>query len=416
MMMNDITRYGAVADGVTVNTAAIQKAIDECPVGGAVLIPKGTFVSGALFLKSDMTLMLADGAVLLGSSDLSDYPVIPYEYEGRYEDCFASLINTRPGRQRNISIVGRGRIDANGVALFQQAIPRLPVKRGRAIMIRYTENLRIEGVTICQSPAWCLHIYYCRGVKIHGIALYNMYSPEGVRYEGVYNADGIDLDSCVDCEVTGCMISSEDDCIAIKSGRDAYGRFLGRPSENILIENCTFKNGFGVAMGSEMSGGVRNVVVRNCAFVDSFSVASVKCPRGRGSAIEDILYENCVLYNRDEEFHDSKWFRGALYVDNFYSIDTFDTKEKMPVDDSTPAIRDITFRNIEVDTVGGNAIWLAGLPEMPLERIVLDNVKAKGITGFIAANVRGLILRNVTVECQEGPVETFENVTGLVRE
>ena len=289
----DITRFGSAADGETVNTAAIQAAIDACTPGGKVVVPAGIFVTGALFLKSNMTLFLEKGAVLMGSGEPSHYPVMRYRWEGREQPCYASLINTRDcpeGRLSHITIEGEGTINANGVELFKKEMADKLGFRGRAVCLRNVDYVYLKGITVRQSPAWCVHPIYCNHVTINKIEIHTKYDEFGKRYENIFNGDGLDPDSCQDMYIFHSVFVSQDDCIAIKSGRDEEGRAVGIPSRNFRITNCTFKSGFGVAMGSEMAGGVRDVVVRDCTFEDAFSIASVKAPRGRGAIIDHIRY------------------------------------------------------------------------------------------------------------------------------
>lgn len=411
--VHDIRRFGAVGDGRALNTVAIQTAIHACAPGDVVHIPAGTFLSGALFLKSDMTLDLGKGALLLGSSEPSNYPVMRYRFEGKEQPCYASLINTadaKGGRWRNIAITGTGTIDGNGVALRDKEVLEKRAERGRVICIRDTDGLYLQGITVRQSPAWCVHPIYCNGVTINGLSIHTKYDEAGNQYPHMVNGDGLDPDSCCDVFVFDCHIASQDDGIAIKSGRDAEGRAVGIPSENIRISHCRFSSGFGVAVGSEMAGGVRNVLVEDCVFENTFSIASVKAPRGRGNVIENITYRDCTLKNQSDEHHDGRWFRGALYVDQFYGAIDPDPLAGQPKDGGTSLIRNITFENIVLDTTGGNAIYLAGLPERPLENITLRNVTARGIRGFIAYNIRGLTLDSVSVDARNGKGMHFVNV------
>lgn len=415
----DITDYGAVAveieNPVMADTQrlfdcteAIQRAIDDCVAGDTVYVPEGTFVTGALFLKSDMTLKV-DGR-LFGSSRLSDYPVMRYRFEGRESDCYASLINTADGQQQNITICGKGSIDANGRRLFMEIMKEKNAVRGRAVCIRNTEGLYIKDITIRQSPAWCLHTIYCRGVALNNVKIFTKYAEDGRRYEDIFNGDGFDPDSCSKVYVFNCLIGSQDDCIAIKSGRDEEGRRVGIPSEDIRITNCSFTSGFGVAVGSETSGDVRRVLVQDCVFKDTYSFASVKSPRGRGSMVEDITYENCVHDNTSTEHQDCKWFRGALYVDEFYSVDEFDENSVEPVNEGTPHIRNIHFKNIDTKTVAGNTVFITGLVESPLENITLENVRGRGLYGMKANNIDGLTLKAVQIKALKGKDYIFNNV------
>jgi len=253
-----ITEYGAVSGKDVMNTSEIQAAIDACPENGCVVIPKGIFCSGALFLKSNMTLYLDSGACLLGSVNTDDYPLMTYRWEGRETLCYASLLNTKEGKQENIRIQGKGTIDANGMVLFQKEMAEKKGARGRAVCLRNVDGIQISGVTIRQSPAWCLHLIYCDNILIEQVEIHTKYSETGDLYRDIFNGDGIDIDSCRNVVMRDSLIASQDDCIAIKSGRDEEGRNVGLPTENVTITNCVFRYGFGVAMGSEMSGGIKN--------------------------------------------------------------------------------------------------------------------------------------------------------------
>lgn len=402
-MVYNVKDFGAEPDTGKVCTQAIQRAVDACGRGDTVLIPEGIFITGALFLKSNMTLCVGKGARLLGSGDVKDFPVMGYPYEGFDQLCYASLINTDSAPHENIAITGEGVIDANGKQLFGAEMSDPGIKRGRAVCIRNTDRLTIQGVEIRQSPAWCLHLIYCANILIDGIKVHSKYDEYGNKY-GMYNCDGIDIDSCRKVKIRDSLISSQDDCIAIKSGRDVPGRRAGIPSEDILIENCVFKSGFGVAVGSEMSGGVRDVYVRNCAFEDVHSIASVKPVRGRGGYVRNIHYESCTLTNNSTEYKDTKYFRGALYVDGFYGEERFDPDLTCPVDEGTPVVEDIYFKDISLETIAGNAVYLYGLPEAPFKNIYLENVKAHGKYGIKTKNIDNLRLINTDIsgECQEG--------------
>ena len=401
MKLFNVTDYGAVADGKTVCTEPIQRAIDLCCEGGRVVIPKGTFRSGALYLKSNMTLYLEAGARLLGSDNTEDFPLRGYSFEGYDQICYASLLNTDGAPYRNITIDGSGTIDANGEKLFAAEMSENKGKRGRAVCIRNTENVTIKNVTIRQSPAWGLHLIYCTNVIVDGVNVHTKCDENGRRYEGIFNGDGIDIDSCTDVKITNSLIASQDDCIAIKSGRDAVGRRVNIPSSNITVENCTFKSGFGVVMGSEMSGGVKDVYVRNCKFHDTHSIASVKVSRGRGSYIKNIHYENCTLENLNPEHGDTEWFRGAIYIDGFYGSVKFDPDTPVAIDETTPMIEDIYFKDITLTTKAGNAIYLYGLPEQHFRNIHMENIKAHGRYGMKVKNIDNLQITNVEVTYDE---------------
>lgn len=411
-MRLNILDFGADKNGNMLSTAAVQAAIDKCPQNGCVYVPEGVYICGALFLKSNMTLFLNKGAVIKGSNSSGDFPVYIYRWEGKETECYSSLINAGIGMDgiSKITIEGSGTIDANGVELFHQEMKEKKGARGRAVCIRNSSDIRISGITIRQSPAWCLHLINCHDVKIDDVKIHTKYDEQGKRYADIFNGDGIDCDSCKNVHITNSLIASQDDCIAIKSGKDAEGRAAAMISENIHISDCRFESGFGVAVGSEMSGGVKNVTVRNCIFHNTFSIGSVKTCRGRGGVIEDILFENAELCNTDTEHTDCKWFRGGIYIDSYYSNDEI-SKEKKPVSEETPLIKNITFRNAKIDTCGGNAIYISGLPEMHCENITLENISATGKYGMKAYFTDNLNMKNVEVSAREGENYVFEAVT-----
>lgn len=405
----NILDYGAVGDGKTVNTAAIQKAIDDCPAGGCVLIPEGVFVSGAVFLKGEMTLEV--NGRLKGSDNLEDFPIMIYRYEGLEQKCFASLVGVKgdmEGEQisnphmilhRNITICGSGTIDGNGTLLFKKELTETGPKRGRTLCIRNTDGVTITGVKVRHSPSWCLHLIYCRNILLHDMEIHTRFDEDGKLYEGVYNNDGLDLDSCDKAVVRNCLIASGDDCIAIKSGRDKEGREVGICSENIEVYDTVFKYGWGVVMGSEMSGGVRNVYVHDCDFRDTFSYGAVKAPRGRGAVVENITFERIKHYYHNENyFKDCKWFRGALYIDNYYSHDVNDYNRPEERGEGTPFFRNIVVKDVVSETVGGNGIFICGLPEQHIQHVVLRNVHVKAKNGIVLHNVDDLDWEDVTQE------------------
>lgn len=398
-----VTDFGAVSDGEHLNTATIQKAIDECAEAKATLVfPEGRWLTGALFLKSNTSIKLEKGAILFGSANPDDYPPFTYRYEGREQFNHASLLNTPPGdgRYHDIRIYGDGTIDANGKNLFLPEEHSTVAKRGSAICLRNVSRLLIQGVTVREAAFWCLHPVFCDHVTINSISLINRVDKDGNFY-GLHNGDGIDIDSCKDVAILSSRVETQDDCIAIKSGQNDEGRDVGIPSERIWISSCEFYYGFGVAMGSETAGGVYDVYVQGCNYHNSYSIASLKNRRVRGGHIERITYEDCNLLNEYPEIREMVWFRGAIYIDQFYGIEDYDPMTPEPVTLQTPYIGKITMRNINLRTLYGKAIYICGLPEQHIDGVVLENVTVAGLTGMLARNVDGLELKNVSISCLE---------------
>lgn len=290
----NVLDFGAVGDGVTKNTKAMQEAIDACSPGGTVYIPAGNFVSGALFLKSNMTLHIAEDATLKGGPDVDDYrPFVRNRYSGWEMETFASLLNAGtldhngPCNVTNLSIRGEGTISGGGAALGKAMLDAEGYySRARLICLMNSRDVNIQGLTLENSPSWTLHYIYCKSITCHGLT---------IRSEGIRNGDGIDPDSSSDSYIFDCDISTSDDCIAIKSGKNPEGNRIGKPTENVLIAHCRFK-GHGMSIGSETSGGVRNITVRDCEIAkEDLNGLQIKVPIERGAYVRDIRVINCTL-------------------------------------------------------------------------------------------------------------------------
>ena len=289
----NINKYGAKGDGVTLNTKAIQKAIDECTPGGTVLVPAGMYLSGALFLKSDMTLYIEKGGVLKGSADIADYyPIIPTRFEGWAVESFSSLITA--GKMdtsgkifvKNLALRGEGTISGGDTELGKAMTAARGIRsRGRLICLMNCMNVDIQGLNLEKTPCWCIHYTYSKNVTIHDIKITST-APNG---------DGIDPDSSVDSYIFNCSFSTGDDCIAIKSGKNPEGNIVGKPTMNVWITNCNFIKGHSLAIGSEMSGGVKNVIVRDCEIGNLINGLQIKGTKDRGGYVEDVIVKDCDL-------------------------------------------------------------------------------------------------------------------------
>ncbi len=179
-------------EAVKSNTAALQRAIDACPENGTLVVPAGTYVSGALFLHGDMTLHLERDAVLKASDDPADFPPARYRYEGVEQNNFTCLLNTRPGeKQKNLAITGEGTIDANGAVLFEKELNAPEANRANAVCIQNTDGLYLDGITVREAPFWCLHPIFCRHVTMYGITIDTGTDKSGSPY-GLFNGDGIE--------------------------------------------------------------------------------------------------------------------------------------------------------------------------------------------------------------------------------
>jgi len=416
----DVTKYGAKKDSSVKATASIAKAIAAASKagGGTVYFPAGKYLTGAIHLKSNITIFIDAGAELNFSDNFDDYlPMVESRYEGVDVKSFSPLFYAY--KAENIAIRGRGLINGHGkkwwdfVEGYKQDQPRskwqylfdslnknilLPddprqMKRGflRPPFIQpiYCENVLIEGITIINSPFWTVNPEFCENVTITGVTINNPPSP---------NTDGINPESCKYVHISDCHISVGDDCITIKSGKDIPGRTKAAPAENYTITNCTMLSGHGgVVIGSEMSGGVKNIVISNCIFDGTDRGIRIKTTRGRGGVVEDIRVDNIIMKNiRDQ----------AFVMDMEYS-----RTEKEPVSERTPRFRNIRISNVTAYTK--QAALINGLEEMPVEDVSFNDIWMRAETGFIMKKVKNIELHNVIVNVQKGSAVITENVNGI---
>ena len=297
-----ITDFGAVADGNSVNTKAIQDAIDHLAArgGGTVIIPRGIFVSGALFFKPKVHLHLQAGAVLRCSTDMANFPARRTRIEGHFEDKFTpALINAT--NCDGLQITGEGTLDGAGRPIWDlfwklrnaapdpRNFPNIGIPRARLALIEHSRGVRIEGITFRNSQFWNLHIYNCDGVLVRQT---RFEVPDD--YRQAPSTDGIDIDSSRNVTVDGCFFSVTDDCIACKGSRGPHAMEdkSSPPVERIRVRNCVYKRGGGVlTLGSEATI-VRDVIVEDCRIIGHVRVATLKLRPDTPQHYEDITFRN----------------------------------------------------------------------------------------------------------------------------
>jgi polygalacturonase len=397
----NIADYGAVGNGTTLCTEAIQKAVDACASagGGTVYIPAGQFLTGAIFLKNNVTLNISEGATLLASTIFENFPPFKPGWRILSDDTQRSSLITGVDIE-NIAITGRGKLDGQGKPWWEALRKDKNAKEGqskilthgrpRVINLYRCRNIRIEDVTIVDSPSWTIHLVGCDNIVVNGISIIN---PE----DGP-NTDGINPESCRNVRISNCFIDTGDDCITLKSGKDEEGRRKARPTENVAITNCVMYKGHGaVVIGSEMSGCVRNVVASNIVCVGTDRAVRIKSTRGRGGIVENIRYNNFVVEK----------VREPIYITNFYT-----KTEPEPVSERTPIFRDIAISHFTIK----NSPYMAriyGLPEMPIQRLRITDVTASTEVGFLCDNVEGLELHNVEVNAGKGSPFDISNCSNI---
>ena len=378
--------FGAKGDGTTKDTAAIQSAIDACAAkgGGTVRLTAGTYLSAPIVLKSNITLELDKGATLLGSPDHADYPAkMEFRMPG-----LQSLVSAT--NAENVTIAGEGTIDGNGESWWQEArtvhdagVMGNPHPRPRLVVFDHCKHVRVEGVTIQNSPMWQLVPYYCDEVFIQNVRiLAPQHSP---------NTDAVDPFSSSNVIIDHVYADVGDDDIAIKSG--AINSPGGDdPSRDITITDCTFLHGHGLSIGSEIAGGARNVVAERIHFEGTDNGIRVKANRDRGNDVSDIVFT-------DIDMHDVK---NPIVISEYYPkiLPPEGSVASAPITRLTPFFYGIVLKN--VTATGGNmAGAIVGLPESPVNDVLLQNVTLSGKTGLSIgyANVTG---ENVKVTAEQG--------------
>jgi len=412
----NICNFGALSDGKTLNTSFIEKAVEVCysAGGGTIYVPAGTFLTGAVILKSNVNLYLEAGATLMFSNDVNEFPVVESRWEGVKREVYASCVYAE--NAENISVTGSGTLDGNGLfwwELFGRNKNEYP--RPKLVSFDHCKHVLISGVKMINSPSWTVNPICCEDVTVHNISIVN---PENSP-----NTDGIDPESCRNVRISDCYIDVGDDCIAIKAGtEDTVERV---PCENITITNCTMIHGHGgVVLGSEMSGDIRNVTVNNCVFEGTDRGIRLKSRRGRGGVIEDVRISNIVMKGVICPFIANLYYFCGPRGKDKYVWD----KNPYPITEETPAFRRIHFSNITAREVSAAAGFLYGLAEMYVEDITFSQVSvamAKDAMpgmpammaelepmkqrGFFCSNVRDIQFSQVTVSNHEGPAFYVEN-------
>ncbi len=409
----DVREFHAAGDGRTKDTAAITSAIAAAAKagGGMVHFPPGKYLTGAIHFKSRVALDLDAGATILFSTDPADYPLVRTRWEST--DCYNFSPLIYGYGLEHIAITGQGTLDGQGKAwhgwqgahsektierlreMGEQNTPLEQRKFGtvadglRPQMIQFfaCRDVRIEGVTVTGAPFWTIHPAYCTNVVIRGVTI-DTTGP---------NTDGIDPESSRDVLIENCKLSTGDDCIAIKSGRDADGRRVGIPCENITVQNCQMGHGHGgVAVGSEMSGGVRHVRVSHCTMNGTDNAIRIKTMRGRGGVVEDVVITDLKLT-------DIK--KNAFEITMFYK----QTPDE-PLSERTPALRDIHLSDVTCDGAG-SAFTLRGLTERPVENVTVKNLKISATKGGVCHTAKNVRFENAAITVKSGEPMKFENCT-----
>ena len=381
----NVRDFGACGDGISKDTEAIQNAADAAYAdgGGTVVIPDGTYLTGALFFRNGVNLEIQEEAVLVSTVDSDDFPQIPTRFEGTEKYWRCALLNF--DNSREVHVYGGGTILGRG-----QEWSKYKNKDGlwgRPRMICFTDcpGGLIEDLTMKDHASWCLHVLYTDGFTIDNLNIsVSSYVP---------SSDGVDIDSSCNIKMTDVYTYVTDDCLSIKSGKNEDGRRVGRPSMNILVRNCNFDGGHGVAMGSEISGCIRNVLIEDCVCgPENRAPVRFKSQPSRGGVVENVTFKDMTL-NGCGTFIDANlvW---------------------RMVEDYEPFFPRTVLRNIKVINVSGTARsvgTISGDPAAPVPEgtFIFDGCRIKADKGLMLSNVEQRNFDGLEVRLPEG--EDFLN-------
>jgi polygalacturonase len=396
----DVRQYGAKGDGKTVNTEAIQKAIDECgrEGGGIVRFSPGTYLSKPITLRSKTTLQLNYGATFQATENHADFMKKPGDWlKATGGGDFIPFIGGKD--LTDVTITGEGTIDGGGKAWWGPAEEARRKKSGytlprpNMIILTRCKNVKIKGVTIQNSPKFHLVPTDCEDVVIEGVTFK---APADAP-----NTDAIDPSRCRNVLITKCYIDVGDDNVAIKSGRKVDGREFA--CENITVSDCVIRHGHGVSIGSETVGGVRGLTVQRCTFEDTDNGIRIKSYRGRGGLVENIIYSDITMKN----------VTFPISISGYYpKIPT--ENEAQPLTSETPVYRNIRITNLRA-TSPRSAGFIVGLPESLISDVVLEDIHILAPLGLTIRNAKEVKINNVKIEAKEGQPFILENaaVEGL---
>ena len=411
----------ALGDGTANSTRAIQKAIDACAKagGGIVTFKPGNYVTGALFIKSNVHLRIDKDVTLLGSQDDADYPLISTRVAGIEMKWPAALINAN--NAHNVKISGGGTIDGRGEKWWER-YGALRVKyelrglrwaadydaqRVRLMVIWKSSDVTIENLSLRRSGFWTVQVVYSDHVTVDGIKITDNKGP---------STDGVDIDSSNHVLVQNCDIDNNDDDICLKAGRDYDGLRVNRPTEYVLIRNNITRRGGGIiSFGSETSGGIRHVVAYQNTGIGTKEGIRFKSAKTRGGFVEDVLV-------RDTKMEDVPLpFTFTLNWNPSYSYATIPKDEKnvpaywivmnkpvTPPEKGFCEFRNITIENVEI--VNARRIFSAsGLAEKPIVDVTFANINAQGNEAGTIEYARDWKMRNVKLQTRDGAAVKVSN-------
>lgn len=395
---------GAKGDGETIDTKAIQDAIDKCPPYGEVYFPEGEYLTGALFIKkNNISINISEGAVLKAVHNLHHFPLVMDMYEGKEVRKFSSVLNIGEfgdpdGRFSGIRVYGGGTIDNQGSILAEQQTVNLNrMSRSYGLPVINCDDVSIENIAIINPCTWNVHPLLCNGFTTYGCKLIS----SGF---GLSNADGWDPDSSSDCYLVNSTLDGQDDNIAIKSVKilNHEGKEICKPSENIYVSHCNFIRGGGICIGVELDSGVRNVWIDNCTVENcdrGIHICSRQKDKGNG-AIEDVHFRDILIKKTGEwGINVTLWYWIKSYLPN--TFESQDIRE----------IKNIYFDNVRIEKTTGSPIQIIGLAEQPIKNIHFNNVSINGAQyEVLLRHCRDIFFNNVNIGDRHWLYDDAKNV------
>ncbi|MCU1253096.1 MAG: endopolygalacturonase [Edaphobacter sp.] len=419
--------YGAKPDSTTVNTAAIQRAIDAAAAtNGTITLKPGTYLTGSLFLKSNVTLDLPEGVTLIGSQKLKDYPMLPTRIAGIEMTWPAALINTRD--QHNITITGKGTIDGDGPiwwksywdlrATYEPKGLRwasdYDARRPRLILLQNSEDIHLGGgITLKRSGFWTVQILYSHDIIIDGVIIRNNEGGKGP------STDGIDIDSSRKVLVAHADIDVNDDALCLKAGRDSDGLRVNRATEDIVIRDSIIRHGAAaITIGSETSGGFRNIEAYNITALSGVpSGVLFKSAHTRGGFAQNIRIHDLDLQGVAIPIHITmNWNPTYSYATLPAGIDPKTvppyyitlTTPVTPPEKGLPHFSDVHLWNIKA-TGAKQAFNVAAYPNATLDNFKIDHLNIEAATAGTIANAKNWTMTDNTIKTADNSKVTFTN-------
>lgn len=385
----NVTTYGAKGDGKAKDTAAFQKALDACAAagGGTVLVPAGpgSYLIGSVIVGANTTLQL-DGK-LTASPDVADYPLVEARFEGEFVPCHRGLIWGE--KADHITIIGNAAITGPPPALSRLRRPRGP----DLIEFRECNDVTLDGFTTHYQGLWNIHPLLCNNFTARNLS---------IRSTGA-NSDGIDIDSCNGVLIDNCDIQTGDDCIAIKSGRGLSALKLEKPAENVEIRNCNLSASLfaAVAIGTELSGGVKDIHVHDCTLAGRQNAIFIKSRDGRGSVVENLNFENLKV-------HDSPTLATINMLNKGIQASDPVTGDV----EKWTRMTNIRFNHIQVTNITDLVLAQNIPPARPVDGLTLTDIQGTCRRALVLANMTNVTLAGIKLTGYQGAFLTQTNVQG----